>query len=103
MASYVDSVLADGERIIHRASMSHWNFLVSYLIGGAFVVAGVVALTIPEQKASHALAAVLFAIGIGVILSAVIRRHPTELVLPDRRMITKRGTISLTPVEMHLA
>ena len=103
MASYVDSVLADGERIIHRASMSHWNFLFSYLIGGAFVAAGVAALTIPEQKASHALAAVLLALGFLVILSAVIRRHTTELVLTDRRIITKRGIISRATVEMNLA
>ena len=55
MASYVDSVLADGEKIIHRAAMSHWNFLVSYLIGGACLGAGLAALVIPGHSASRVL------------------------------------------------
>ena len=103
MASYVDSVLADGEKIIHRAAMSHWNFLVSYLIGGACLGAGLAALVIPGHSASRVLPAVLLAIGLVVILSAVVRRHTTELVLTDRRIITKRGIISRATVEMNLA
>jgi uncharacterized membrane protein YdbT with pleckstrin-like domain len=41
-------------------------------------------------------------IGLIVILSAVIRRQTTELVLTDRRIITKRGLISRNTVEMNL-
>ena len=34
MSSYVESVLAEGEKIVHRARVSHWKFLLYYLVGG---------------------------------------------------------------------
>ena len=102
MASYVESVLADGEKIIHRASISHWNFALSYVIGAAFVAAGFAALFISNRTAVFVGAAVALAIGIIVLLAAMIRRATTELVLTDRRIITKRGLISRDTVEMNL-
>ena len=42
------------------------------------------------------------AIGVIVVLTALIRRQTTELVLTDRRIITKRGLISRDTVEMNL-
>lgn len=33
MSSYVDSVLAEGERIVYRAAISHWKFFLSYFVG----------------------------------------------------------------------
>jgi uncharacterized membrane protein YdbT with pleckstrin-like domain len=50
-----------------------------------------------------ALGAIAAAIGLVVILAAVVRRKTTELVLTDRRIITKRGVISRDTVEMNLA
>ena len=38
-----------------------------------------------------------------VIIAAVIRRSTTELVLTNRRIITKRGLVSRNTVEMNLA
>ena len=103
MASYVESVLAGGEKIIHRASISHWNFALSYLIGAALVAAGLAALFISNRKEVIAGAVVALALGIIVLLAAAIRRATTELVLTDRRIITKRGLISRDTVEMNLA
>ncbi len=102
MASYVESVLAGGEKIIHRASISHWNFALSYLIGAALVAAGFAALFISSRKEVIAGAVVALALGIIVLLAAAIRRATTELVLTDRRIITKRGLISRDTVEMNL-
>jgi|SRR5436190_5151887 len=102
MASYVESVLADGERIIHRARLSHWNFLLSYLIGFAALIAGFVALGLRDRQGAVAIAVVLLLVGVVVILSAAIRRATTELVLTDRRIITKHGLISRSTVEMNL-
>jgi uncharacterized membrane protein YdbT with pleckstrin-like domain len=102
MASYVESVLASGEKIIHRASISHWNFALSYLIGVAFVAAGLAALFISNRREVFVGAAVALAIGVVVLLAAAIRRATTELVLTDRRIITKRGLISRDTVEMNL-
>ncbi|MEN6587684.1 MAG: PH domain-containing protein [Sulfuricella sp.] len=57
-----------------------------------------------ENHAGAALAmiAILLAAGLALILSAVIRRQTTELVLTDRRIITKRGLVSRDTVEINL-
>ena len=104
MSSYVDSVLAEGERIVYRATISHWKFLLSYLVGGVFLLAalGAYIATGTDANASLAMIAIALAIGLAVILSAVIRRQTTELVLTDRRIIMKRGLVSRDTVEMNL-
>lgn len=104
MSSYVDSVLAEGERIVYRAAISHWKYFLSYLVGGIFLLAalGAYIASGDHAGASLALVAILLVAGLAVILSAVIRRQTTELVLTDRRIITKRGLVSRDTVEMNL-
>ena len=106
MSSYVDSVLAEGERIVYRASISHWKFFGAYLVGGLFLLMALVlgaGLGAGEHpNGSLAMVAIPLVIGLVLILSAVIRRHTTELVLTDRRIITKRGLVSRNTVEMNL-
>jgi uncharacterized membrane protein YdbT with pleckstrin-like domain len=105
MSSYVDSVLADGEKIVHRASISHWTFFLSYFSGTLLIVAGVgVGIAATNQTGPWMILAATLAIGgIAVLLSAVIRRQTTELVLTDKRIITKRGLVSRETVEMNLS
>lgn len=104
MSSYVDSVLAEGERIVYRASVSHWKFFTSYLAGTIVLLAapGAYIATENHTGASLAMDAIPLVAGIAVILFAVIRRQTTELVLTDRRIITKRGLLSRDTVEMNL-
>jgi len=104
MSSYVDSVLVEGEEIVYRASISHWKFFLSYLVGSLFLLTAVGTYISTENKAgaSFAMIAILLLVGLAVILSSIIRRQTTELVLTDRRIITKRGLISRDTVEMNL-
>ena len=102
MASYVESVLAPGERVVHRAAISHWNYALSYLIG--IVCFGIAAPALASQhQARLPVAAAAALIGLAIILVAAIRRATTELVLTDRRIIAKRGFIRRDTVEMNLA
>jgi uncharacterized membrane protein YdbT with pleckstrin-like domain len=101
MGSYVESVLASDERIVHRAAISHWNFAPAYLFGALCFAAAVGALFL-QTHTRAALAAVAAAIGLAVVLVAAIRRATTELVLTDRRIIAKRGLIARDTVEMNL-
>lgn len=105
MASYAESVLAPGERIVHRAAVSHWRFFSSYLFGIVCLAAAVFVLVVSKNNAQipAASAAIPFAIGVIVVLAALIRRSTTELVLTDRRIIAKRGFISRDTVEMNLS
>lgn len=103
MSSYVDSVLADGERIVYRADISHWKFFVSYFAGSLFLAAALGAYVAGNRAGAWlVMVAILLVIGLAVILSAVIRRQTTELVLTDRRIIMKRGLVSRDTVEMNL-
>ncbi len=104
MSSYVDSVLAEGERIVYRASISHWKFFSSYFIGGLILlsVPGAYIATENHAGASLAMLAIPLVIGVAIILSAAIRRQTTELVLTDRRIIMKRGLVSRDTVEINL-
>jgi uncharacterized membrane protein YdbT with pleckstrin-like domain len=104
MSSYVDSVLAGDERIVYRAAISHWKYFLSYFVGGLFLLSavGVYMAAGNHAQASLAMVAILSVSGLAVILSAVIRRQTTELVLTDRRIITKRGLVSRDTVEMNL-
>src|SRR5512140_1092431 len=104
MSSYVDSVLAEGERIVYRAAISHWKFFLSYFVGVLFVLTALGAYSTSGNHAGASLAmvAALLVIGIVVILSALVRRQTTELVLTDRRIIMKRGLVARDTVEMNL-
>jgi uncharacterized membrane protein YdbT with pleckstrin-like domain len=100
--SYVESVLAPGERVVHRAAITHWNYELSYLIG-ALCLIGAAAAVYLDRERGPLIAAVLTVIGVIAILVALIRRGTTELVLTDRRIIAKRGFIARATVEMSLA
>lgn len=105
MSSYVNSVLAAGERIVYRAAISHWKFVLYYLTGGLFLLAGAAIGVRPagvSDQTQLAAAAALLLVGVVSIAVALIRRLTTELVLTDRRIITKRGLIARDTVEMNL-
>jgi uncharacterized membrane protein YdbT with pleckstrin-like domain len=99
---YVESVLAPGERVVHRAAISHWNFALSYLIGLLCLIGAGVAVYLDRERGAL-IAAALTVIGVIIIMVALIRRGTTELVLTDRRIIAKRGFIARATVEMSLA
>jgi uncharacterized membrane protein YdbT with pleckstrin-like domain len=101
MSSYVESVLAPGERIVHRAEISHWNFALAYLVGILCFAAAIGALFLQTRERAI-VAGVAALAGVLVILVAVVRRATTELVLTDRRIIAKRGFIARDTVEMNL-
>jgi uncharacterized membrane protein YdbT with pleckstrin-like domain len=101
MASYVESVLAPGERVVHHAAISHWNYAFSYLVG--IVCLGIAASALASNSQGRApIAGAAALIGLAIILIAAIRRATTELVLTDRRIIAKRGFIRRDTVEMNL-
>ena len=104
MISYVDSVLADGEKIVHRAAISHWRYLFHYLAGALFLLGGLIGFAAAPGGGSAAQIGAAVAMGIGLlfVVVAMIGRLTTELVLTDRRIITKRGFISRDTVEMNL-
>ena len=101
MASYVESVLAPGERIVHRAALSHWKFAPSYVFAVLCLAAAIGALYL-QSDARRWVAAAAALLGLIFFAGALVRRATTELVLTDRRIIAKRGIIARDTVEMNL-
>jgi uncharacterized membrane protein YdbT with pleckstrin-like domain len=99
---YVESVLAPGERVVHRAAVSHWMFAVSYFVGVLCIIAAGAAVYVDRSR-GPAIAAVATIVGLAFIIVALVRRGTTELVLTDRRIIAKRGFIARATVEMNLS
>ena len=68
------------------------------MLAGAFV-----ALTAgADERVRMGAAVVLLLVGAVLVAAALIQRLTTELVLTDRRIITKRGLIARDTVEMNL-
>ena len=105
MSAYVETVLATGENVFYRASISHWKFFLSYLAGSVLVAGGATVLYLAPFDADQVTLAIgigFLASGVVVLLVSALRRRTTELVLTDRRLIAKRGILSLETVEMNL-
>ena len=81
MASYIDSVLIDGEKVLHRGSVSRWGHFWLLLLG-----------------------VLLAPIGIGLILLlwAYVLLKGTELAITNKRIIVKTGLIARKTVEINL-
>lgn len=104
MSSYAESVLADGERIIHMAAISHWKYAFHYFLGIFFLAVGLLEFLDSPSRQGLALifAAAPILVGVLLIAIALVKRLTTELVLTNRRIITKRGLIARDTVEMNL-
>ena len=105
MNSYVESVLAQGEHIVYRASISRWKYWIYYLLGTACALGGLSALVdvYTAEDISPAVAAAATLLGACTLLAAAVLRLSTELVLTDRRIIVKRGVFARDTLEMNLA
>lgn len=97
--------MADGEKIVHRAAISHWRYAFYYLGAVSFFAAGLFGfyMSSVRENISPLIALVPILIGLLLVLIAVVARLTTELVLTDRRIITKRGLISRDTMEMNLS
>ncbi|MBX3608862.1 MAG: PH domain-containing protein [Hydrogenophaga sp.] len=82
MASYVEQVLTQDERVVHVGNVSLWSMSSLLLIG---------LLLLP-----------LFGVGLLFWLTAWIRYKTTELAITNKRVIAKFGFISRRTVEINI-
>ena len=105
MASYVETIVGSGEHIVHVGRASLWTILSSLLGGMSLIVVaiGLLLMPISSPEVTHALAGIAAALGVIVIVVALVRRSSTELAVTNRRVIAKFGLIARSTVEMNLA
>ena len=105
MASYAETIVGSGEHIVHVGHVSLWTILSSLLGGMFLIVVAIGLLLVPAGSPGvmQALAGIAAALGVLVIVVALVRRSSTELAVTNRRVIAKFGLIARRTVEMNLA
>jgi len=105
MARYVETIVGPGEQIVHIGRISLIAILSS-LLAGAFVIVvavGVLLVPVGSPDLKRVIAGVVAALGVLLIVAALVRRSSTELAVTNRRVIAKFGLIARSTVEMNLA
>ena len=104
--AYYTKVLQPNETVLVVGRL-HWSIYThSVLILALAVAVAIGAFWVPDVTAQQVVWIV--AAGIGVVgllafLAVAIRRHTTEIVVTDRRVIFKRGVLSRYTVEMNVS
>lgn len=83
MASYVETTLTKGEKVVYRARLSVWSLLPLIVLGLLFIS--------------------LLGLGLIFWLAAFLRYISTELAVTDKRVVAKFGFINRSTVELNLA
>jgi uncharacterized membrane protein YdbT with pleckstrin-like domain len=101
--SYVQSVLQPDERVKYITDI-HWMIFIPGI--GLLVLAALFFLLALSTTSAFAfwavVAAILFIMAAGLLLSAWFQRITTEIAVTDRRIIYKRGFISRRTIEMEM-
>lgn len=82
MASYVESVLTKGEKVIYKGKVSIWSLAPSLLLGLILLS--------------------FYGVGLLFWAAAAIKYLTTELVITNKRVIAKFGLISRSTIEINL-
>jgi uncharacterized membrane protein YdbT with pleckstrin-like domain len=104
--AYYTKVLQPDERVLVVGRL-HWSIYThAVLILALAIAVAIGAFWVPDpnaQRVAWVAAAAVGALGLLVFLGAAIRRHATEIVVTDRRVIFKRGILSRYTVEMNVS
>lgn len=104
--AYYTQVLQPDERVLVVGRL-HWSIYLRAILVLAVAVAIMTASfwLADEQPRFYAqvLAAIAAVLGLLMVLAVFIRRHATEIVVTDRRVIFKRGILSRHSVEMNVS
>lgn len=104
--AYYTRVLQPDERVLVIGRL-HWTIYlraILVLILAAAILAGSFSLQDTNQQAVvQVVAAAVAVVGLVIGLGVAIRRHATEIVVTDRRVIFKRGVLSRHTVEMNVS
>src|SRR4029453_14539140 len=98
MASYVETIVGPGEKVLYVGKVSLLSILPS-LIGGLILIFIGTVLAV----GTAGLGLILSVLGVIPIVVSLIRRNATELAVTSRRVIAKFGLIRRSTVELNLS
>ena len=104
MARYVETIIGSGEHIVHVGHVSLLAF--SRRSRGCIPHCRrhrMLLMPVGSPDVSHSLSGIAAALGVLLIVVALVRRSSTELAVTNRRVIAKFGLIARRTIEMNLA
>ena len=102
MSAKLDSLLLQGEKILHIGHVSLWTQVPQMLLTLALPVLSLVLLAYVPSLTWHWVAAG-FGMGAFMALMVYLRYVTTELAFTNKRVISKSGLISYSLVDISLA
>ena len=104
--AYYTKVLQPEEQVLVIGRL-HWAIylraMLILLLAAALAIGAFWVPNAQGQRVAWFAAAALAVLGLLAFLAAWIRRHATEIVVTDKRVIYKRGILSRYTVEMHMS
>jgi len=104
--AYYTKVLQPDERVLTVGRLHwsiYWHALLILLLALAIAIGSLWLPDADQARFARIAAGGVGALGLLVFLAASIRRHATEIVVTDRRVIFKRGILSRHTVEMNVS
>ena len=98
--SYVDTIVSGNEKVIYVGRVSLLSMFPTFLLAAVLVAVGIAAAFAPQ---AWFVGAALIAIGLIVVLAALVKRMSTELAVTNKRVIAKFGLVSRRTIELNLA
>jgi len=98
LASYVESIVGEGEKVLYVGKVSLFSILPAIVGGGLLVVVGLAA-----SIAAGPLGIILIALGALALAVGFVKRSSTELAVTNRRVIAKFGLVRRSTVELNLS
>ena len=103
--SYLDKVLQPGETVLVKTH-PHWIVLLSpilmILLGVIVAIASFAVLSGQPAMGGYAVGGLVALFGLGTLAVRMLVRASTEFCVTDRRIIVKRGILSLHTVELNV-
>lgn len=98
--SYVDTIVAGNEKVLYVGRVSLLSMFPTFFLAAVLVAVGIAAAFLPQ---AWFVGAALIAIGLIVVLAALVKRMATELAVTNKRVIAKFGLVSRRTIELNLA
>ena len=97
---YVEKSLTEGEVIVYT-TRRHWVVLIGPSIGAGALALGGIALLF-EKDLFWIGGVILLAVAAGILVSGLLRRYGFEFAVTNKRVIYRKGIVSVSTDELFL-